>query len=241
MITLFDNVLITGNKSDRHLHPLEKKKMNRATRIIVATISLMLAIAGIDHGFFETLQGSNPTSGLIIKAISPEMKLWGTEEAFTIVPNYLVTGILAILVSLAIIVWSLRFVQTKHGAAVLGLLFILLFLFGGGIAAQFTFAPFVWGAATRINKPLSWWRKVLPEGLRRLLAKIWPVTLTLASISFLIGLFIAITGFVPGESNSERILSICWSFIFGGGLGLYLLTFVAGFADDIQHKIQAGE
>jgi Na+/melibiose symporter-like transporter len=55
-------------------------------------------------------------------------------------------------------------------------------------------------------------------------------------LSFLIGLFIAITGFVPGvsKSNPERIFAICWSFIFGGGLGMTLLTFVAGFAHDIQ-------
>jgi len=211
--------------------------MNRATRTIVATIGIMLAIAGLDHGFFETLQGSHITSGLVIKAIGPEMKLWGTEEAFTLVPNYLITGLLAMLVSLAIIVWSVRFVQTKHGAAVFGLLFILLFLFGGGIAAQFTFAPFTWGAATRIHQPLGWWRKILPVGLRSILAKIWPVTLTVGCLSFLAGLFIAITGFVPGVSDSQRILAVCWSFVFGGGLGMFLLTFVAGFAYDIEKRL----
>jgi hypothetical protein len=199
----------------------------------------MLAIAGIDHGFFETLQGNRPTSGLIIQAIGPEMNLWGDEEAFTIVPNFLITGLLAILVSLAIIVWSVGFIQTKHGATVFGLLFILLFLVGGGIAAQILFVPVTWAAARRINKPLNWWRKVLPDGLRRKLAKIWPVMLSLGSISFLIGLFIAITGYVPGISDDERILAICWSFVFGGGLGIFLLTFVAGFASDLQK--QAGE
>jgi hypothetical protein len=211
--------------------------MNRATKTIVTTIGVLLAIAGIDHGFFETLQGNQPTTGLIIKAISPELKLWGTEEAFTIVPNFLVTGILAILVSLAIIVWSVRFINTKHGARVFGLLFILLFLVGGGIAAQIMFVPVTWAAATRINRPLDWWHKVLPEGFRRGLAKIWPVTLTLGSISLLIGLFIAITGFVPGVSDSNRILAVCWSFVFGGGLGMFLVTFVAGFAYDIQEHV----
>ncbi len=208
--------------------------MNRSTRTIVATIGVMLAIAGLDHGIFEILQGSQPTSGLIIQAIGPEQNLWGTEEAFAIVPNFLVTGILAILVSLAIIVWSVGFVHTKHGALVFGLLFIALFLVGGGIAAQIMFAPVTWAVATRIDQPLTWWRKVLPEGLRHGLARIWPVTLTLGSISFLIGLFIAITGYVPGVSEDERILAVCWSFVFGGGLGLYLLTFLAGFSHDIQ-------
>jgi hypothetical protein len=212
--------------------------MNRATKIIVSTIGVILAIAGIDHGFFETLQGNTPTDGLIIQAIGDAHQMWsyGTEEAFSIVPNFLITGILAILVSLAIIVWSVRFVHTQHGATVFGLLFIALFLVGGGIAAQIMFVPVTWAVATRINKPLDWWRKILPAGVRRGLAKIWPVTLTIGCISVLIGLFIAITGYVPGVSDDERILAICWSFVFGGGLGMFLLTFVAGFAHDIQAK-----
>jgi hypothetical protein len=215
--------------------------MNRATQIIVATIGVILAIAGLDHGIFETLQGNKPTTGLIIQAIGPEQNLWGTEEAFTLIPNFLITGILAILVSLAIMVWSIGYIHTQHGATVFGLLFILLFLVGGGIAAQIMFVPVTWAAATRIQKPLTGWRKALPEGLRRLLAKIWPATLVLGCISFLIGLFIAITGYIPGVSDDERILAICWAFIFGGGLGMYLLTFVAGFASDILKKIETSE
>jgi hypothetical protein len=69
-------------------------------------------------------------------------------------------------------VWSLGFMHTRRGAMVLGLLFVGLFLFGGGIAAQVMFAPFVWAAATRIIKPLDGWRKVLPAGIRPGLASV---------------------------------------------------------------------
>ena len=196
----------------------------------------MLAISGMNHGFFEILQGSKPTNGLVIQAIGPEQNLWGTEEAFTITPSFLWTGILAILASLAILVWSVRFAHTKHGATVLGLLFLWQFVVGGGIAAPVTFAPFVVIAATRINQPLAWWRRVLPEGLRRGLATIWPVTLAVGCASLLIGLFIAITGFVPGASSDAAILTVCWAFVFGGGWGMFLLTYVAGFAHDIQQQ-----
>jgi hypothetical protein len=213
--------------------------MNRATNTIVSTISVILAIAGLAHGIPEILQGNAPTEGLIIQAIGPDQQMWqyGTEEAFTLLPTYHLTGIAAISLSLALMVWSLGFLNTRHGAKVLGLLFIGLFLFGGGIAAQIMFAPFVWAAATRINKPLNGWRKVLPAGIRPSLVKLWPVTLTLGSISFLAGLFIAITGYIPGQSDPEVILNICWAFIFIGGLGLYLLTFVAGFAHDIEQTV----
>ena len=212
----------------------------RATRIIVSTIGVILGLAGLDHGFFEILQGNIPTNGLIIQAIGEANRMWlhGTEEAFTILPNFLLTGILAVIVSLAIIVWSVGFIHTKHGATVFGLLFVLLFLVGGGIAAQIMIAPVTWLVATRIHKPLTWWRKVLPKGLLPVLTKLWLFALTIGTFSFLIGLFIAITGYVPGENDPERILGICWSFIFLGGSGMFLLTFVSGFAHDIYKKAE---
>ena len=210
--------------------------MNRTTRTIIATIGVLLGIAGMEHGFFEVLQGNTPTDGLIIQAIGDAQQMWyyGTEEAFTLVPNFLITGILAMSISLAIIVWSIGFLHTKHGATVFGLLFVLLFLFGGGIAAQIVIAPPTWAAATRINKPLTWWRKRLPENVRRLLSGIWPYSLVFGSISFVIGLLIAIFGYVPGMSDPERVINVCWAFIFGGGWAVFLLTFVAGFAHDIE-------
>jgi hypothetical protein len=193
----------------------------------------------MEHGFFEVLQGNTPTDGLIIKAIGDNLRLWGTEEAFTLIPNFLITGILAMLVGLAIIVWSVRSVHTQHGPLVLGLLVITLFLVGGGIAAQILFAPFLWAAATRIHKPLNGWRKVLPEAVRRGLAKMWPYTLAIAGLSFFIGLFIAIFGYVPGVApdDDDRILATCWAFVFGGGWGGCLLTYVAGFAHDIEKML----
>ena len=141
--------------------------MNRATRIIVATLGVALGIAGMNHGFFEILQGNTPASGLIIQAIGEEHRMWlhGSEEAFTIIPNYLLTGILAMLAGLAVIIWSVGYIHTKHGPTIFILLFVLLFLVGGGIGQIVFFIP-TWLASTRINKPLTWWRKVLPEKAR---------------------------------------------------------------------------
>jgi hypothetical protein len=210
--------------------------MNRATKIIVSTMGAMLGISGINHGFFETQQGNQPTNGLIIQAIGPAKRMWlhGTEEAFTFIPNFLITGILAIMVSLAIIVWSIGFIDKKHGPTVFILLFILLVLVGGGIG-QIIFFTVAWVVSTRINHPLTWWRKVLPENFRKILAKLWPVSLTFVSMLFLAALEIAIGGFVPGVNDPEQKLYICWSFL-GIGFGLYILTFVSGFAHDIQGK-----
>jgi hypothetical protein len=192
------------------------------------------------HGFFEVFQGNTPTGGLIIQAIGDPQQMWlyGTEEAFTIVPNFLLTGILTLVVSITILVWSVGFVQTKHGALVFLLLFLLLFLVGGGIAQVVLFLP-AWATATRINQPLAGWRKLFPESFRRILAPLWPVALGIGAVSFLIGLSISISGYIPGVSDPEKILSICWSFVFGGGLGMLLISMVAGFAYDLETNKQS--
>ena len=215
--------------------------MNRATKTIVSTVGVILGISGLDHGVFEILQGNQPTNGLLIEAIGPNHIMWehGGEGAFTILPTFLLTGILAVLTGIAMIIWSLKYIDSKRGPLVFFILNLLLFLFGGGIAAPILFYPAAGLAATRIHKPLTWWRKGLPEGLRPALAKLWPYTLSIAVISMLIGLFIAITGYIPGmeEVDANRILVIDLTIVFACGLGMFLLSFLSGFAADIEENI----
>lgn len=210
--------------------------MNTATRRIVSTLGVIFGISGISHGFFEVLQGNTPTGGMFISAIGETHRMWehGNEYAFTLVPNFLITGILAMGVAVAIIVWSIRFVHKKNGPLVFLLLFILLFLVGGGVA-QVLFFTLTWAVATRINKPLTWWRKAIPERLRMVLAKLWPWSLAFGSLLMLLTLEIATTGFVPFVSDSESILTIMLSSL-AVALGAFLLTFVAGFAHDIERQ-----
>ena len=223
---------------------MSHKVINRATKTIVSTVGVILGISGLDHGFFEILQGSQPTNGFLINAIGPEQLMWvhGGEAAFTILPNFLLSGILSVLTGIAMIVWSVWYIDHKRGPLVFFILDVLLILFGGGIGAPVLFYPAAGIAATRIHKPLTWWRKVLPERIRPALAKLWPYTLTIAFISMLIGLYVAITGNIPGMStaDSNRILAIDLSFVFIGGLGMFLLSFVCGFAYDIgaQDRIE---
>jgi hypothetical protein len=55
------------------------------------------------------------------------------EPAMTIIPNLLVTGILAIIVGVVLSVWSAKFVSRKHSGLVMVLLSIVLLLVGGGL------------------------------------------------------------------------------------------------------------
>lgn len=223
-----NDMMKSNSQSDLH--------KNETTRIITTTIGILLAIAGFEHGLFEALQGNKSTNGLIIQAIGEDMRWWkyGTEEAFTIVPNYLITGICAMSVSVFIIIWSLLFVHKKHGRTVFLLLFILLTLVGGGIG----FVPFfiiTWAYASRMNKPLTWWRKILTQKARKPVAKIWPYTLMAAAICWLILLEIAIWGYFPGQTDPETISNICGIFLLFAMIFINL-SFVSGFAHDIERQ-----
>lgn len=210
--------------------------MNKATQIIVATLGVIFGISGISHGLFETFQGNTPTGGLFISAIGEAYKMWphGNEYALTLIPNFLITGIVAMIIGLAIIIWSVGFIHKKMGPTIFILLFALLFLVGGGVA-QIIFFILLWGVSTRINKPLTWWRKILPARIRELLGKVWPWSLIVSSSLIVFVLEIAIFGFVPTVNDPDAVLSIMLSCL-AIGYGVLLVTFVAGFAHDIAMR-----
>jgi hypothetical protein len=206
-----------------------------ATRVITTTIGIIIGIAGFNHGFFEALQGFKPTEGLIIQAIGESIRWWkyGTEEAFTIIPNYLITGIASMVVSITIIIWSINFVQRKLGPTTFLLLCILLFLVGGGIG-QILFFTLTWAYATRLTRPIDWWGRLLPKKLRIILSYIWIPLLSLFVLLFLIGLEIAIFGFFPGVYDPEELINISWGCLLGA-LILINLIYISGFAYDIEN------
>jgi hypothetical protein len=150
--------------------------MRKATRISATVLGLTAGVAGIEHGIFEILQGSTRPEGLMIASIGPPCvaeQSWNQcEPAMTIIPNLLITGILAVIFGLAVLIWSGFFVQKRRGGLALILLCIPLLLFGGGI-----FPPLIGIIAgtlgTRIHKPLNPDDSRLPGGLVRCLAALW--------------------------------------------------------------------
>lgn len=213
--------------------------MNRTTRIIVTVLGLTLALAGMSHGYFETQQGNAPTNSVIIDAISAASRTWlyGGETAFTLLPTFLLAGIASITVSLIIVVWSLCFLHTRHGATVWLALFVLLFLVGGGIGHVVLFT-LIWAFATRINAPLTGWGKLLPPAVRPVLGSVWGVPLALAVGGFLHALYIAIFGvspLMPGVTDPEPLINVVFASL-GIALLSVALAFVCGFADDLRRR-----
>jgi hypothetical protein len=205
--------------------------MRNATRAIVSTLGVIMGLGGIEHGVGEVLQGNTVPSGLMFPSWpdSAFFRIVSGEPAMSIVPNFLVTGILAILFSLVFTVWVTMFIHRRHGGLVLILLSIVMLLVGGGI-----FPPIIGiligVISTRINAPLSWWRVHLPISLRHFLGKLWPWSFAVCVISWLL-LFpgMSILNYFFGVSNPN--LANINIFI---ALGSLLLTTFTGFAYDTQ-------
>jgi hypothetical protein len=202
---------------------------NSATRIVASVFGVLAGLFGIEHGYFETLQGNGAPGGIYILAMGPPCqttKMWhGCEPAMTIIPHYFVSGVVTIFVSLIVIVWAAAFVQRKDGGLVLILLSMIQLLVGGG------FVPIAFGiiagiAGTRIHAPFTWWRAHLSVHTRRFLAALWPWSLIIFVLWF------------PGEwilgyFFNDYLLNLALvTLVFS--LGLMLLTALTAFAHDIQ-------
>ncbi len=212
-----------------------------ATRVIATAIGVFVGLfSGVNHGFFELLQGNKPTGGFHIYAIGEAQRFWplAGEDAITLIPNFAITGVVSMAVGVAIVIWSIRYLPSRHGPAVFLGLFILSFLVGGGIGQVAFFVP-AWAFATRIGRPLTWWRKALPRSTWPLLSKLWFVTLVLAGIAMLTGLEMAIFGFFPGLSDPESIQSIALLFVLSAAI-LCVVSFIAGFGHELR-RMELGD
>jgi hypothetical protein len=209
---------------------------NSATGTIASTLGVLVGIGSIDHGLLECLQGFRPTPGLIVNALGSGYRwtVWsqGGEGAFTLIPNFLLTGIIATVLGLAIIAWSIRFIQLPHGPTVFLSLGVASFLTGGGVA-QIVLFTLTWGVATRIRASLAFWRWLIPSSLRPTFGRLWPWTLGASTVLFLVALEIAVFGYVPGVSIQTEILHICWKTL-AVALVLNLVSIISGFAHDLE-------
>lgn len=121
------------------------------TRLTASILGIFAGLGGgVFHGIGEILQGNVAPDGIYIQAY-PAMQATAGEPAITLVPNFLYTGILAIIMGILVTIWAGAFVGRKNGGWVLILLTIVMLLVGGGIV------PVIIGVVggiigTRINK-----------------------------------------------------------------------------------------
>ncbi len=192
-------------------------------------------IISIEHGIFEVLQGNIPTNGLIFNAIPPsEYWIEGNERALSLIPNFLITGIFALIIGILVIFWTLKFVDKNNGAIIFLLLQICQLLLGGGIAF-FILGILVGLVAFQINKPLNTKNGFLSGKFGLTIAKTWKFFLIISIIIFSLTLLGAIIGvpFLEPEVAKKFLMT-------SGAFSLFLMiyTFFAGFASDIHQRIK---
>jgi hypothetical protein len=184
-----------------------------ATRVVVSTFGAVVAFAGLEHGIGEILQGPVAPRGLAIESWPSvgAFEVLAGEPAMTVIPNLLLTGVLAVVVALTVGVWSVAFVERRYGGLVLIGLSVLLLLVGGG------FAPPLIGiilgvAATRIGAA----SRRAPGRAAQALAPLWPRILGAGALAFL--------GLVPGVPMLNWLFGVSDSNLV---LGLTVVAFAA--------------
>ncbi len=80
---------------------------NKATILTASLFGIMAGLYGIEHGYFGTLQGNVAPSGVVISAVSPPCLPFPfeCEPAMTILSNFFITRIAAIIVSMMVTIW----------------------------------------------------------------------------------------------------------------------------------------
>jgi hypothetical protein len=191
----------------------------------------------MEHGVLEILQGNVATSSLLIDAIGPAQEIWpgAMEPALTIVPNFLITGILAVIVGLLTVIWAVAFIDSKYGAWGLLSLCIVLLLVGGG-SPPLSAGTIACLVATQIGKPLTWWRTHLSDRVQGVLAGLWPWSLIAYVLSSLAGVEIAILGYPLAWFFDLDTMTIILYTIGNLSLVFLAVAVLSGFAYDIQRS-----
>lgn len=123
------------------------------------------------------MQGILSPETLMINAIGgscqPEAVWHACLPALTLLPNFLLSGVVVIILSVIIAVWAGAFIERKNGSLIMIGLAVLLLLVGGGFIPPML-AMVSGGVASLIHRPLAGWRQRIPERVSHALVALWP-------------------------------------------------------------------
>ena len=137
----------------------------RTTRIAASIIGMLAGILSALHGYAEILHHNLKLIGFLFEAhtgrllINLPVSEWTGWIALSIVPNFLITGLLAITISIVVVTWALFFIREKNSGLILIIFSIMLIPFGGGtIPPFFGIIAGVIGLGIKHKKQLSYHR-----------------------------------------------------------------------------------
>lgn len=155
-----------------------------ATRTVLASVGLVVAFAGAEHGLGELTQPNADPGSLFIQSW-PHVAAFqtvGGEPAMTLIPDLRVAGVVTILTSLALGWWVTQLqARRRDGWLLLGLSVVLL-LVGGGFGPPLLGLLLGFAMLSAVtSRPLA-----RPPGTaRRALGRRWRLLLVLTVSSFL--------------------------------------------------------
>ena len=200
-----------------------------AARLVASIFGILAGIGGIMHGPGEILQGNVVPNGLVFNSwtVEPIATNVGGEPAMSLIPNLLISGILTILVSSAVLVWAAAFVGRRRGGVILILLSLIMLLVGGGLAPPII-GIIAGVAGLGINTQAPSWYQHLPSKLRNLSAAAWPWFFGVCVINGVILILgVLIFGYIIGLN-----IPVVWVFCFLLSVPLLILTILTGLAYD---------
>ena len=110
-----------------------RRRLKGSVTIAVASIlGIFAGVTGASHGPGEILQGNIAPTGIIIEAW-PALTLLAGEPAMTLIPSFSVSGIVTVILGLAVTIWAATRIQSENGALVLILLSTMMLFVGGGL------------------------------------------------------------------------------------------------------------
>lgn len=163
---------------------MDKYDFKASNSILISTIVLIIyaVIIGFIHGVGEMLQAGSKSSSYLIYAldVADPDKVWHAGlPAFSLMPDFLISGIITVLISTIIVVFVYLLIESNY-FKFLPLLFILLFLFGGGFVPPFIGILSSTYYAIKRNRNMN---EKQTSFIRNLIAKLWIYLISVIIVS----------------------------------------------------------
>ena len=203
-----------------------------ATRAMASWLGVLAGLGNVGYGILEILQGNTKPTGIIVNTFGT---MSGTsahaiEPTIFLIPSFIITGILLVVVSMLFTIWSAVLVQKKNGGLVMIILSIVQFFIGGSTVRSIQ--GLIYGIiGTRIHSPFNWWRTRFSERSRHLLSNVWPWVFVGCVFLYIIHIGSGFIDFFIGINNPtiSLILLVGPSY---GNLLLFVIALVTGLAHD---------
>jgi len=202
--------------------------LNKKTALFASILGSLVGFAGIGHGFLAASQGFENSNSVYLEK----------SGSFSVIPNYLITGIIAIIIGSFIIFWSIKYISSKNGPKIFIISSILMIVIGGGLAA-IVYAPITFIVALKIKSRKEPKTATCLRSISDALAKKWALTLFISIASLFIGLTLL---FICNASSGLYFVSVLM-----GGIILLLsfiaqyFTFITGYKIDRKAQSNIGK